>query len=181
MERHSQNPFDILEREERIDGRRVIHDDDIFIVSTFAPVCPGEILVFPKEDIAHILQTTESNRRRITRSILGIFPALFFYRGITNLNIAVHMAAFTEMEQARKYYRWHMHIYPRRSKLPIEQGGSELGFSTWVIDTMPETIAEVLRCWYQNGPVEELVAKNGDGSPDPGLLQEFRRHVRNGG
>jgi len=181
MEQYGQNPFDILEREERMDGRRVIHDDDIFIVSTFAPTCPGEILVFPKEDVSHILQTTESDRRRIIQPVLGIFPALFFYRGITNLNIAVHMAAFTEMEQARKYYRWHMHIYPRRGKLPTDQAGAELGFGTGVIDTMPEITAEVLRCWYQNGPMEEMVAKNGDGSPDPGLLQEFRRYVRNGG
>jgi len=181
MERYGQNPFAILEREERADGRRVIHDDDIFIVSTFAPACPGEILVFPKEDIAHILQIKEYDRRRIIQPVLGIFPALFFYCGITNLNIAVHMATFAEMEQARKYYRWHMHIYPRRGKLPIDQAGAEIGFDTGVIDTMPELTAEVLRSWYQNGPMEEMVAKNSDGSPDPGLLQEFRRYVRNYG
>jgi len=181
MERYGRNPFAILEQEERMDGRRIIHDDDIFIASMFAPTCPDEILVFPKEDITHIIQTTEYDRKRIIQPVLGIFPALFFYRGITNLNIAVHMATFTEMEQARKYYRRHMHIYPRRGKLPTDEGGAEIGFGTGVIDTMPEITAEVLRCWYQNGPMEEMVAKNGDGSPDPGLLQEFHRYIRNGG
>jgi len=177
-EQHNQNPFTILEREERDDGRRVIHDDDIFIVSNFAPACPDEIVVFPKEDIAHILQTTESDRRRIMKSVLDIFPALFFCRGVTNLNLAVHMAAFIDMEKARDYYRWHMHIYPRRGKLPTDRAGAELGFGTGVIDTLPEITAEVLRGWYQDGPREELLAKTGDGCPNPGLLEKFRQHSR---
>jgi len=181
MERYGQNPFAILEQEERMDGRRIIHDDDIFIASTFAPTCPNEILVFPKEDIAHIMQMTEYDRRRIIQPVLGIFPALFFCRGVTDLNIVVHMATFAEMEQARKYYRWHMHIYPRRARLPIDQAGSEIGFGTGVIDVMPEVTAELLRCWYRDGPREELVAKTSDGSPVPGLLEEFRKFVRSSG
>ncbi len=179
MERYGQNPFSILEQEERTDGRRVIHDDDIFIVSMFAPTCRDEILIFPKEDIAHIIQTTAYDRRRIIQPILGIFPALFFYRGVTDLNIAVHMATFAEMEQARKYYRWHMHIYPRRARLPIDRAGSELGFGTDVIDTMPEVTAELLRRWYRDGPRVELIAKTSDGSLEPRLLEEFHKFVRN--
>jgi len=181
MEQYGQNPFAILEREERADGRRVIHDDNIFIVSAFAPACRDEILVFPKEDIAHIIQTTENDRKRFVQSVLAIFPALFFCRGITNLNIAVHMATFAEMEESRKYYRWHMHIYPRRGRLPNDQAGAELGFSTGVIDTIPEATAEVLRCWYRDGPREELVAKTSDGFPNPSLLEEFKRYVKNYG
>lgn len=179
MDRYGQNPFSILEREERMDGRRIIHDDDVFIVSMFAPTCSNEILVFPKENIAHILQTTEHDRRRIVQSIIGIFPALFFYRGVTDLNIAVHMAPFTEMEQARRYYRWHMHIFPRRGKLPTDQAGAEIGFGTDVIDVMPEVTAELLHRWYKDGPKEELVAKANNGSPDPQLLEEFRKFLRN--
>jgi galactose-1-phosphate uridylyltransferase len=174
-ERYGRNPYSLLEQEERLDGRRVIHDDSIFIVSNFAPTCPNEILVFPKEDIAHIMQTTEADRRRIIQPVLGIFPALFFCLGVTDLNIAVHMAPFAEMEKARKYYRWHMHIYPRRSRLPIDQAGAELGFNTGVIDTMPETTAKLLRSWYDGGPSERLVAKTGDGCPNPGLLEAFHR------
>jgi len=45
MEQYGRNPFDILEQEERMDGRRVIHDDNIFIAATFAPTCPNDILV----------------------------------------------------------------------------------------------------------------------------------------
>jgi len=129
--------------------------------------------------IANIIQTTEYDRRRIIQPVLGIFPALFFCRGITNLNIAVHMAPFAEMEQARKYYRWHMHIYPRRGRLPVDQAGAEIGFGTGVIDTLPEVTAELLRCWYRNGPDMELVAKDSNGCPAPGLLEEFHKFVSN--
>ncbi|MFC1962521.1 hypothetical protein ACFLWB_00765 [Chloroflexota bacterium] len=138
MERYGRNPFAFLEQEERADGRRIIYDNDIFIVAMFVPTCPDEILVFPKDDIAQIIQTTEHDRRRIVQSVLDIFPALFFCRGVTDLNIAVHMATFAEMEEARKYYRWHMHIYPRRARLPVDRAGAEIGFGTEVIDTMPE-------------------------------------------
>ena len=179
MEQYGRNPFSILEEEERADGRRVIHDDDIFIASVFAPTCSDEILVFPKEDMAHIMQTTPYDRKRIIQPILGIFPALFFYRGVTDLNIAVHMATFAEMEEARKYYRWHMHIYPRRGRLPADRAGSEIGFGTEVIDAMPEVTAELLRGWYRDGPRGEMVAKTSDGSPEPGLLEEFRRFITN--
>lgn len=179
MEQYGRNPFSILEQEERADGRRVVHDDDIFIVSAFAPTCADEILVFPKEDIAHIVQTTAHDRRTMIQPVLGIFPALFFYRGITDLNVAVHMAPFTEMEEARKYYRWHMHIYPRRGRLPVDRAGSEIGFGTDVIDVMPETTAELLRCWYRNGPRGELIAKTSEGATEPGLLEEFHKFLRN--
>lgn len=180
MERYGRNPFAVLEEEERRDGRRVIHDDDIFIAAMFAPTCPDEVLVFPKEDVAHILQTTVEDRRKLIQNVLSIFPALFFCRGVTDLNIAVHMATFAEMEEARKYYRWHMHIYPRRAKLPIDRAGAELGFGTGVIDILPETSAELLRRWCTDGPTGELVAKTSDGSPNHGLLEEFHKFVRNG-
>jgi len=91
------------------------------------------------------------------------------------------MATFAEMEEARRYYRWHMHIYPRRGRLPIDRAGSEIGFATDVIDVMPEVTAELLGRWYREGPNEELVAKTSDGSPDPGLMAEFHKFVRNCG
>lgn len=173
--KYGRNPFDLLVEEERQAGLRVIHDDDVFIASAFAPTCPDELIIFPKEPIANVLQTSAYDRKRIVRPVLGVFPALFFYRGVTDLNIAIHMAPFREMDEARRYYRWHMHIYPRRSRLPIDKAGSEVGFGAEVIDTLPEITAAVLRCWYEEGPNEKLVAKLRDGTPNPKLLQAFHR------
>jgi len=174
-ERSGRNPFDMLAEEERSEGRRVIYDNDIFIAASFAPTCSNEVVIYPKEPISHILQTTPEQRRHIVRPALGVFPALFFYMGVTNLNIATHMAPFRAAEEARQYYRWHMHIYPRRSRLPVDQAGAEIGFGTQVIDTLPETTAHVLRGWYHQGPQEELLARSQDGTPHPDLVKEFRR------
>ncbi|MBI2865782.1 MAG: hypothetical protein HYX99_00260 [Chloroflexi bacterium] len=177
-ERHGRNPFDMLAEEERSDGSRVIYDNDVFIAANFAPSCSNEVVFYPKEPVSHILQTTPEQRRRILRSALGIFPALFFYMGVTNLNVATHMAPFRTAEAARHYYRWHMHVYPRRSRLPMDQAGAEIGFGTQVIDILPETTARVLRLWYQQGPQEEMLARSQDGQPHPDLAKEFRRFHR---
>lgn len=171
---HGRNYFDLLYEEEEEDGKRIIYNNDVFIVAAFAPVCPNELLVFPREEFSHILQMNYRDRKRIIDPIVGIFPALFFYSGVTNLNIAIHMAPFQNMEDARKYYRWHMHIYPRRSELPVDKAGAELGFWTNVIDTFPEKTAEVVRRWYTEGPNKELLAKS-DGKVNPDLLREFER------
>lgn len=179
-ELYGSNLFDILAEEEIRDGRRVIYNGDILILSTFAPSCSNEVIIFPREPISHILQTTQSERKRIIHPILGIFPALFFYRGISNINISVHMAPFNEMESARKYYRWHMHIYPRRSRLPVDRAGAEIGFDTNVIEVMPETSAATLREWYLHPPKENLIASLPDGSPNAKLIEEFHKLMARG-
>jgi galactose-1-phosphate uridylyltransferase len=172
------NPFDMLVEEER-GSRRMIYNNDVTIVAEFAPTCPNEILVFPKENFSHILQMNGQDRKRIIRPTLGIFPALFFYRGVTDLNIAIHQAPFKDMEDARKYYRWHMHIYPRRPKPPVDRAGAEIGFETNIIDTLPEETGDSLRGWYTEGPNPESVIKLPDGSPNDSLLKEFNKVVNN--
>ncbi|MCL4533968.1 MAG: hypothetical protein M1370_02270 [Bacteroidetes bacterium] len=171
------NPFDMLIREERADGRRLVHDNDIFIAAQFAPTFPHEIIVIPKHDIAHILQTNSADRRQIIKPALGVFHALFFYGGITNLNVAVHMAPFAEMDEARAYFRWHIHIYPRRASLPSDRAGAELGYDLNVIDVLPENTAAKLRAWFDDGPREELLARRPDGTTDPKLVELFHRCV----
>jgi galactose-1-phosphate uridylyltransferase len=157
--RYGHHPFDMLAEEELEQGSRVIHCQDVFIASAFAPTCPDEVIVFPRYPLANVLQTTSHDRRTIICPVLGVFPALFFYRGITDLNIAVHMAPFRQMEEARSYYRWHMHIYPRRPRLPSDRAGAEIGFELNVIDTLPENSAAVIRDWYRQGPREESLAR----------------------
>ena len=171
--RYNRNPFDMLAEEERRQELRVIYDNDVFICSAFAPSCSDEVLVFPKENISNILQTSAEDRKRIVRPILGIFPALFFYRGVTDLNIAVHTAPFRLKEEARSYFRWHMHILPRRSRLPVDKAGAELGFQIDIIDVLPEVSAEMLRLWYRCGPREEHIVRGKDGSRNDTLHEEF--------
>ncbi|MBI4217031.1 MAG: hypothetical protein HY687_06575 [Chloroflexi bacterium] len=173
-ERHGRNPFDLLADEERGDGRRVVYDNHVYIGAAFAPSCPNEVILFPRSPVSHVLQMSPPERREIIRPALGLFPALFFYRGVTDLNIAIHQAPFRLMEEARSYYRWHMHIYPRRSRLPADRAGAELGFETGVIDVLPEVTAHCLRLWYQQGPKEEHVGKYDSGTANHTLVEAFR-------
>ncbi len=167
------NLFDLLREEEMRRDNRIIYYNDIVILAAFAPESNNELLIFPREPISHILQTSKAERKLITNPILGIFPALFFYLGVTDLNIASHMAPFREMENARSYYRWHMHVYPRRSSLPSDKAGAEVGYRTSVIDVPPETTARLVGSWYKEGPKRELVARQTDGGLNGRLLELF--------
>ena len=175
------NPFDLLAEEENEAGKRVIYDNgDVFIAAAFAPTCPDEIIIYPKHQVSNILQTSAHNRRSTICPVLGVFPALFFYRGVTDLNIVVHQAPFSKMEEARDYYRWHMHIYPRRPRLPSDRAGAEIGFDLNIIDTLPENSAATVRDWYRSGPREEKVARLSNGEPNLHLMKEFKRITNNG-
>lgn len=165
--------FDAFVEAELQTGERVIHDnDDVCIFSPFAPKYNDEIIVIPRERVTHVLQMDEEYMKRIMRPILGIFPGLFFYRGVRDLNIVVHMAPFSEIDNSEKFYRWHMHIMPRKSGLPVSMAGAEIGYGDNVIGVYPEYTANILREWYRpDGPNPEMVPK---------LLKEhFYRHISN--
>ena len=53
--RYGRNPFDMLAEEELEQGSRVIHCQDVFIASAFAPTCPDEVIVFPRYPLANVL------------------------------------------------------------------------------------------------------------------------------
>lgn len=165
-EMNGKNAFDTYMDEERRIGKRIIHDGNVFISAAFSPKCDNEILVVPKTDVTHILEMDENHRQGIIRPVLGLFPAKFYYEGVTNLNIVVHMAPFDEIGN-KKIYRWHMHIYPRKSRLPIHIAGAELGYGDYVISAYPEDTAAKLRPWFVEGPNEELVL--------PELKEHFRK------
>ncbi len=175
-EKYGKNPFDILFEHEK-DGERMIYDNDVAVLANFAPTCSGELLIYPKEQFSNTLQMKENDRKYIIQPTLDALHSLFFYMGVTDLNVAIHMAPFKDMENARKYYRWHMHIYPRRSKTPVDRAGAELGFDTDVITVLPEKTAEIIRPWYTQGPNPELLVKSPDGSIDDKLLEEFDRFL----
>jgi galactose-1-phosphate uridylyltransferase len=163
------NPFDVLIQEEIKDGKRVIfNNEDVYIGAAFAPRSQDEIIVIPKKAFSHIIQTNQNDRKFI-RCATGIFPALRYYRGITDVNIAIHMAPLEQIDEATFYYRWHMHIYPRRGHLPVDKAGAELGYGICVSSTFPEDEAEVLRDWFKSQPEEYRVI-----SP---LKEEFKNHI----
>jgi len=167
---YGKNAFDVLIYEENKQGRRVIYSNDVYIGAAFAPKCNDEIIIVPKESISNVLQMDTENWKRMIHPILGVFAGLFFYRGVRDLNISVHMAPFDKMEEMKDYYRWHMHVYPRKSSLPVHIAGAELGDEEYVIGTLPENTAYMLKQWFKfGGPDESIVPQN--------LKEEFKKHL----
>jgi galactose-1-phosphate uridylyltransferase len=160
--KYGANPFDALIGEELLNRERVIFDNDkVYIGACFAPTRPDEIIVIPKAEFANIIETSSPDDRTFIKAALGVFPALRCYRGVSNLNLAVHQAPFTALrvngESANQYYRWHMHIIPRSSGLPVDIAGGELGFGVTISASLPEELAQQIRHWYNRTPDESLV------------------------
>lgn len=166
------NIYDDYAAHEIGDGRRIIHNDGTFIAAEFAPKFEHGLILFPAYPAANILQTSDGDRKGLVAAT-GTIPGLVFYLGVTSFNMAVHQAPFDDMDEARKYFRWHMHIWPRRATIHSDRAGAEVGYDTNVVGTFPETTAAKIRAWYAEGPRPEYVAKDLQGNPSPNLVKEL--------
>ncbi|MFC2142827.1 hypothetical protein ACFLQN_00315 [Candidatus Aenigmatarchaeota archaeon] len=176
------NMFDDIIKHEIEDGRRVIFENgDVVILSEFCPKFEGQFVVIPRADFSHVLQMDHDARERVIVPALGAINATYFYRGQPNLNTAWHHAPFGEMDGSRRYYRTHMHVYPRPSKdvshgrgsgSLVKDAGAEVGFGIDVLGEFPETSTRQLRRWYEGDhPSRDRVFDSG-GSDDR-LKREF--------
>ena len=149
------------------DQDRVIYEcNDVFIGTPIAPRYDGEVIVIAKQPVSHIFQTDAEMRRRIIKPTLGVFAASFYYCGRGNVNAGVHMTPFGTLQEmdaaAVSYYRWHMHIVPRKtldaSRGTVREAGSELLYDDYVIGEAPEDVATLMRRWFRpEGPDPEPV------------------------
>lgn len=150
------NPFEYYIEEERRVGSRIIHDGDVFICADFSPITDDSILIIPKDNITSVLEMdSEDYRNRIMRPVVGVLNALYCYRGVRSFNIHVHMSPFER--DVSDYYRYHIHIEPRKSGMPCHIGSIELGNTESVVTVYPEDTASVLKKWYIEGPNQELI------------------------
>ncbi len=178
LENTGTNMFEAYIDSTRKNGSRVVYDgDDIFICTPFAPRYEDETLVIPKRPIAHILQTTEADRKKLVRPSLGVFGANFYYFVRGDVNIGIRMAPFGSpagLYQAAESYRMHFHIIPRRNPASshgvAREGGSEIMFEDYAVGKFPEDSAAGFREWYRpGGPNPDLVPS--------ALRDQFERHV----
>lgn len=156
------NPFDAFIEDEVAAGSRVIfNSDEVYIGANPVPSRPHEVVAIPKRQFSNILETSSTSDRTFIKSLLGVLPAMRYYLGISDLNMVVHQAPFDEIgvngNSANRYYRWHMHIYPRKSGPPSDIAGAELGSGISISTVMPETTAEQIRHWFRDVPDETPV------------------------
>jgi hypothetical protein len=63
------------------------------------------------------------------------------------------------------------------AKSLTDQAGSAKGFGKRITEVIPEVTVKLLRRWYKNSPLEELVLKSSDGYSNLGSMKEFRRFM----
>jgi len=186
------NIYDEYVRMEEENGaRRIFSNENVYIGAPFAPKFSDEILIISKKPVSSILELeVREDRLSVMQPAWGIFPFLYFYRSVMNFNMVFHNAPISEIKNSSihpsKYYRMHIHIYPRKNGLPVDIAGAELGALCSVPSKLPEETAHYARLWYSSPyPSEEYLPKKQviiEGKPtevvDEELLDQFRMCMR---
>ncbi len=141
------NLFDSIIAEERKDGRRIVAENDSFIVYIpFFARYPYETHITAKQNAPNLTsfsRTEQENLAEILKQILAAFDRLF------NVSFPYIMALLQSPSDGGNYdfYRFHIEFYPpMRTATKLKYlAGSESGAGMFINDTLPEEKAAELR------------------------------------
>jgi len=141
---------DIVSQESQ-DGRRVVIENDHFIVSCpFAARFPFELLIIPKVHSSHFVYATATEYRALANSLKVTLSALKAALDDPPFNYIIHSAPLREAES--KHYHWHLEITPALTKV----AGFEVGTGFYINPVPPEDAAAHLRNIMSEGVVVPL-------------------------
>jgi UDPglucose--hexose-1-phosphate uridylyltransferase len=128
---------DIIEKESK--SPRLVLENSSFVAFTpWASVNPMEFWIFPKKHETSLLDMQQSKVKVLARTLKTCFKALKRLVNDPPYNYGFHM---TIDKKARKYYHWHLEVYP---KLAI-WAGFEKSTGMYINTVTPETAAKSLR------------------------------------
>jgi UDPglucose--hexose-1-phosphate uridylyltransferase len=128
---------DILKRE--LGGPRLILENaDYVVFAPWASVNPLEFWILPKEHEATLLDITQDEVRVFAKTLKSCLSGLKRLANDPPYNFGFHL---TMNKTARKYYHWHLEVYPR---LAI-WAGFEKSTGMYINTVTPEAAAESLR------------------------------------
>lgn len=128
---------DILEKE--VEGSRLILENrDYAVFAPWASVHPLEFWILPKKHEATLLEMSPTEVEKFAETLKACMKALKELLNDPPYNFGFHLAIDRD---ARKYYHWHLEIYP---KLAI-WAGFEKSTGIYINTVPPEVAAESLR------------------------------------
>ncbi|MGH7949996.1 MAG: galactose-1-phosphate uridylyltransferase [Candidatus Binataceae bacterium] len=133
------------------DGRRIVFDNESFIVaSPFASRFPFELLVIPKNHASHFEHGTGGEYRALAQSLKSALSALKTSLDDPPYNYIIHSAPLRE--GASRHYHWHLEITPALTKV----AGFEVGTGFYINPVPPEDAAKHLRETLAPGAVRPM-------------------------
>jgi UDPglucose--hexose-1-phosphate uridylyltransferase len=127
-------------RQEQQDGRRVIFENESFIVlAPYAPLFPFETWVLPRAHDSTFEECQQEEYKLLANAMLTTLRKLKAVLSAPPYNFMLHMSPFNE--QHNPHYHWHFEILPSLTKM----AGFEWGSGFYINPTPPEEAARFLR------------------------------------
>ena len=142
---------------ERRDGRRIVADTGgVLVYQPRAASMPHETVLLPGDDSADLAGASDETLAAVAAVLPGVLRGLATVLDDPAYNLVLH----TGPPDGRRWYRWHLGLYPRVTTF----AGLEIATGLAVNPTAPEVTAPVLRAVVspaRTGPA-------GLPAPDPG-------------
>ncbi len=143
-----QDPFEEYIQRMNDTPNFIYKNNHVFILTPFAPQFSDQVDIYLRAPVRNVTDLwgtdkkfSDSDRKIIIDSILGIFHALYRKRNVRDLNVSIHQSDFNSNGSP---YRLHFHIMPRKYKL----GALEIAQRIHVISVDPLVTAKEVREHY---------------------------------
>lgn len=130
---------------ERAEQVRVVHDGDgILIYQPWAGSVSHETVLLPDDEAAGLADASDEALKTVAGALPAVASALASVRDDPAYNLVVHAGPSTDPE-ARRWYRWHIGLYPRVNR----RAGLEIATGLGVNPTVPEQTAPILKAAFR--------------------------------
>jgi UDPglucose--hexose-1-phosphate uridylyltransferase len=137
---HDRNVFEDIVREELTDGRRLVaQNDDFVLVAPYASRMPFELWIIPRFQSARFESTDDASLGALAEILRNALGRLEEGLGDPAYNFIIQSAPY-EFDDA-PWYRWHVQIMPKLTNV----AGFEWGTGFYINPTAPEEAARFLR------------------------------------
>jgi UDPglucose--hexose-1-phosphate uridylyltransferase len=141
LDEHGVSLFEEFAAGERATGTRVVADTGkVLVFQPRAASVPHETTVLPDDDAADLATASDAAVTAVAGMLPPVLTALAEVLGDPAYNLVVHDGPTGDAD-ARRWYRWHLSLYPRVTT----PGGLELATGLAVNPTAPENTAPLLR------------------------------------
>ena len=136
---------DLVSEEQKLDERYIYGDNALAVLASFAPRGFNEIgFIFHRSSLAELIEgEIDAFAHALTNALCG-YKAM----GIGSFNLITYSGPLDERPD---FYRLHARLFSRpfpRGVYTNDTGPMERGYDVWVIDTVPEELADRMRPFF---------------------------------
>jgi galactose-1-phosphate uridylyltransferase len=150
-EKKSNYFVDLVEAEKKEGSRYIGGNDSVEVMTSFAPRGNNEVCFIFKDAVSSLTQLSE---KQINDFAVVLAKVLLGYKnlGLSSFNLISFSGPSNDLSVAA-HYRLHFKLISRPSPKGLytnDTGPFERMYDSWVIDSIPEQVAESIRAAFKN-------------------------------